>query len=158
MDVHKILEAKGGGTVFTLPLNSSVSDFVKLACEKRVGAMLVTDKDGKLAGIITERDVLRLCNAGANLAKTKVADVMTRILICARPEDDVNVVMDIMVSRRIRHLPIVSGQEIKGLITVRDVIYAMRKAEQDEVVRLVEYLRSSADDASASEKKGEGDA
>lgn len=144
MDVQKILDTKThSSSLFTIPDETTLADFVRQVCEKKIGALLVTDKSGKPAGIVSERDVLFQCNAGVDFQKTKVGQVMTRDLIVVKPSDDINTVMDLMITRKIRHLPVVENDKVLGIITIRDLIHAMRKADQEEIHRLVEYLQSN---------------
>ena len=143
MKIQNVIDAKGDSRIFSILTTYTLTDFVKEACERKVGALLVTDDHGKMAGIISERDVIRQCYAKVDFDTTLVSEVMTKDLITASPDDDIHLAMDIMVQKRIRHLPILDGDVIKGLITVRDLISAMRKADEDEKRLLVEYLQSS---------------
>jgi CBS domain-containing protein len=143
MKIKNVLDAKGDSRIFSIPTTYTLTVFVKEACERKVGALLVTDEHGKMAGIISERDVIRQCYAKADFDTMLVSEVMTKNLITASPDHDIHDAMDILVQKKIRHLPILEGDEIKGLITVRDLISAMRKADKDETHLLVEYLQSS---------------
>ncbi len=143
MKIQNVLDAKGDSRIFSIPTTYTLTDFVKEASERKVGALLVTDAQGKMEGIISERDVIRQCYAKADFDTTLVSEVMTKDLITASPDHDIHDAMDILVQKKIRHLPILDGDEIKGLITVRDLISAMRKADKDETHLLVEYLQSS---------------
>jgi len=144
MDAQKILDTKiGTNNLFTIPGNTSLEDFVRQVCEKKIGALLVTDSDGKPLGIVSERDVLYQCNLKTDFKKTAVSAIMTRNLIVVKPTDDINTVMDLMISKKIRHLPVVLENKVLGIITIRDIIHAMRKADQEEIHRLVEYLQSN---------------
>ena len=143
MKVQTVIDTKGDSRIFSIPLTYTLTDFVKEACERNVGALLVTDEQGKMAGIISERDMIRQCYEKADFDTTLVSEVMTKDLITASPDHDIHDAMDILVQKKIRHLPILDGDEIKGLITVRDLISAMRKSDKDETRLLVEYLQSS---------------
>lgn len=143
MNVRTILDAKGSDEVFTIDQSATLADFVRIACEKDVGAMLVTRKDAEIVGIITERDILHKCNIGADFRKTRVADVMTKNLVMVQADEDIKTAMDYMITMKIRHLPVLSGKEIAGVITIRDLILAMRKADDKETRMLVDYLRKS---------------
>ena len=145
MKIQKVIDAKGDSRIFSIPKSFTLTDFVKEACERKVGALLVTDEQGKMAGIISERDVIRQSYAKADFDAVLVSEVMTQNLITGSPNDDIHLAMDTMVEKRIRHLPILDGDEIKGLITVRDLISAMRKADEDENRLLVEYLQRGID-------------
>ncbi len=145
MKIQNVIDAKGDSRIFSIPTTHSLADFIKEACERKVGALLVTNEQGKMAGIISERDVIRQCYAKADFDAVLVAEVMTQDLVTGSPDDDIHLAMDTMVQKKIRHLPILAGDEIKGLITVRDLISAMRKADENETRLLVEYLQSGID-------------
>ena len=144
MKVRNILDRKGSAEVFTIARNATLSELVQQLSAKGVGAFLVTDDAGTLAGIVSERDVIRRLAAGGDLGQGCVADIMTRDLVSVGPDEEIHVAMDLMVLKRIRHLPVVSDGSPCGLVTVRDLIQAMREADRDEVTRFVEYLQSEA--------------
>jgi CBS domain-containing protein len=143
MHIDKVLDTKGSTTVLTIPAKATLKEFVKLACERNIGALLAVDEKGKGVGIISERDILRQVNAGADFAKKTVAEVMTRDIASVSPKDDINTAMDLMVTKGIRHLPVLSDGKVQGLITVRDIMRAMRKADEEDVRYLIEYLQES---------------
>ena len=143
MKIKNVIDAKGDSRVFSVPTTYTLTNFVREVCERKVGALLVTDEQGKMVGIISERDVIRQCDAKVDFDTVLVSDVMTKSLITVSSDHDIHDAMDILVQKKIRHLPILDGDEIKGLITVRDLISAMRKADEDEKHLLVEYLQSS---------------
>jgi CBS domain-containing protein len=90
--------------------------------EESVGSVAVCE-GSRLVGMFTERDVLRLAGQdGGGFADVRVADVMTRNLVTAAPDDDVLSAARVMGERRIRHLPVVQGENILGLIGIRDVL------------------------------------
>jgi CBS domain-containing protein len=145
MKVQQILDAKGHTEVYLIPAGATLSELVGQLCEKSCGALLIADDASQLAGIISERDVIRQLAAGADLGRVTVGEVMTRELVSVRPEEDIHAAMDLMISSNIRHLPVVSDSGPCGLVTVRDLIRAMREADHNEVARLVEYLQSEVD-------------
>ena len=147
LTVQSVLDAKGSGEVITIPAAATLAEFVRQACDLNIGAILARDDDGNVAGILTERDILRQCCRKADFDKVTVDDVMTRKLITVAPSDDIHVAMDLMFQKKIRHLPVMAGQEFKGVITVRDLIHAMRKADQDEINSFVAYLQGSLNQA-----------
>ena len=102
--------------------DESVQVAIARMLEENVGSVAVCE-DSRLVGMFTERDVLRLAgqDSGA-FADAKVADVMTRTLVTASPDDDVLAAAQMMGERRIRHLPVVQGDNILGLIGIRDVL------------------------------------
>ncbi len=153
MNIRRILEAKGTSEVYTLEETATLAEFVQRACEKDIGAMLVTHRDGTIAGILTERDILRQCHAGADFRATRVGDVMTRRVATVQADDDIKTAMDYMVTLKIRHLPVLEGDRLAGLITVRDLLLAMRKADDRETQLLVDYLRQSLRERGVTEER-----
>ncbi len=145
MFVNDVIRAKGSNEVFAMSADSTVAEMVHEACQRNIGAVLVRDSDGKLAGIVSERDVMRECNRGTQLDAAQLQDIMTRDLASVSLNDDVTRAMDLMISMKIRHLPVLSTEKIEGVITVRDVIEAMRSADKSEMERFVEYLQDQVD-------------
>jgi CBS domain-containing protein len=100
-------------------------DSVRLAVlrmlEEGVGSVAVTDQ-GRLVGIFTERDLLALAGAGTDLDAVKVGDVMTKELVTAPPDAQVLDVARLMGERRVRHLPVVEGEHLLGMVGIRDVL------------------------------------
>ena len=143
LNIRRILDAKGTRDVFMLSQDVPLSTVVREACARKMGAVLLSGPDGKLAGIITERDVLHQCNQRVDFDHTLASSVMQKNLIVARPDDDINCVMDLMVNRSIRHLPVVSDQGLEGIITVRDLMFAIRKSDREAVDEFVKYLQTA---------------
>jgi CBS domain-containing protein len=118
--------------------DESVQVAIARMLEENVGSVAVCE-DNRLLGMFTERDVLRLAGQdGGALADTKVGDVMTRTLVTAAPDDDVLAAAQMMGERRIRHLPVVQGDNVLGLIGIRDVLRVLVETlwrERDENAR-----------------------
>lgn len=144
MDISKILDAKGSTKVFSVPSDTTLSQLISEMCRLHVGAMLIAGPSGALTGIVSERDILALCNRKTDFEKVTAGEIMTKDLVTVTPEDDINLAMDLMIGKKVRHLPVLSKGKIAGLITVRDLLLAMRKADQEELRMLVEYLEKSA--------------
>lgn len=126
-----------------VPETISLMQLVKQACDRGVGAVLVSDKHGKPIGIVTERDIMRQCSQQVDFEKVKAGDVMGRNLVVASPSDDINHAMDLMISKNIRHLPVVSDNGLEGIITIRDLVHAIRQSDKDEIEEFVRYLQTS---------------
>jgi len=116
----------------------SVQVAIARMLEENVGSVAVCD-ESRLVGMFTERDVLRLAGQdGGGFRDTKVAEVMTRTLVTAAPDDDVLAAAQMMGERRIRHLPVVQGDNVLGLIGIRDVLRVLVETvwrERDEGAR-----------------------
>ena len=89
--------------------------------EENIGSVAVCEGE-RLVGILTERDVLRLAGEGPEFAEVKVGDVMTRRLLTISPDDDVLAAAQLMSERRVRHLPVVQGENLLGIVGIREVM------------------------------------
>lgn len=142
MKVSDILLQKGSEVISIEP-DRSVREAVDRLVERRIGALLVLE-GGEIRGIITERDILRETAEHANrLDRRKVSDAMTSDLIVGVPDDDLNYVMGIMTRNKIRHLPIIDGNALKGIISIGDVVWASLTEAEFENRHLREYIAGS---------------
>ena len=124
MKVRDILRHKGTVVITTTP-ETSLYDALGTLVNYRVGALVVMNSEDKTVGIITERDVLRVCAThSSDLDHNTVAAHMTTQLIIGVPEDEVGYVMGIMTNNRIRHLPIMEGERLKGIVSIGDLVKA----------------------------------
>lgn len=140
MTVAEILRGKGSRVLTILP-ELSVHDAVQSLTQNSVGSLLVQDSTGVLLGIITERDVLRTCADRADqLRSIAIRDVMSRELIVAVTTDELEYVMGVMTKNRIRHMPIMDGPRIAGVISIGDVVKAMLDQTAFENRYLREYI------------------
>ena len=122
MTVTSILDEKGRN-VITLGLDTSITDALNLLEEKSIGVILITDADGKLAGILSERDIVRsLARSGAGILKESTASHMTSDVVTCSENDAVIGVMEVMSKGRFRHLPVTDGEKLVGLISIGDVV------------------------------------
>lgn len=102
------------------PLEST-RDVLKRMVEANVGAVLVCDGPG-LVGIFTERDVLKLAETGASFDRLPIEEVMTRRPVTCTADDDIFSVCELMRQRKIRHVPVVEGDNVHGVVSVRDIL------------------------------------
>ena len=139
MDVQRILATKGRKVVSTRP-DTSVAEAVGRLRAEGIGAMVVLSDKGRLDGIISERDVVRgLARHSRAVLDLKVADLMTRSVATCSPKDSVKAVMAIMTERRVRHLPVVEGGQLIGIVSIGDVV----KNRLDEMELEVNVLRDA---------------
>lgn len=110
--------------VVTIAPDESAQVAVARMLEENVGAVAVC-RGHRLVGIFTERDVLRLAGEGASLAELAVGDVMTRNVVTLTPDVDVLEAAHLMRQRRIRHVPVVEGENVLGIVGIRDVMAAL---------------------------------
>lgn len=137
MKLRDILQIKGP-QVYSIGPDQSVLDAVAVLMQHRVGALLVRDDRGGVVGVLSERDVLREClHHSAELDRIPVRDAMTANVIVCVPEDGIDYAMGVMTKNRIRHLPVMEGSRLAGLISIGDLV----KASLDEAQYENRYLR-----------------
>jgi len=131
MTIATILSGKGG-QVTTITADAKVADAVKLLAERRIGAVPVL-KDGAVAGIFSERDVIHcLAEHGAGGLERPVGEVMTTPAITVARDEAVLGALTLMTRRRIRHLPVVEGDALIGLVSIGDLVkYRIDRIEAD---------------------------
>jgi CBS domain-containing protein/beta-phosphoglucomutase-like phosphatase (HAD superfamily) len=140
MKVSTILQTKGSN-VKTITASASVRELSQRLKSDAVGAMVVVSDGGQLAGIISERDVARgLAEHGAALPSLPVSELMTKGVVTCAPEDSIANISKIMTQRRIRHLPVLQGGDLVGLVSIGDVL----KYRLDEVQLEANVLRDYA--------------
>jgi CBS domain-containing protein len=126
MKIKDILKEKGA-EVATIGAEKTICDAVKALVEENIGSLLVLDEEDAVVGIITERDILRKCNQCLeSFREIKIKDVMTKNLIVASPDDDLDYVENILIQNRIRHLPIIANKKLEGIISIGDVVNVLR--------------------------------
>ena len=113
--------------VLTIGPGHSLSEAANLMTERNVGAAVVMDPDSPGPGIITERDVLRSVAAGENPTIEKVGDHLTGELICASPEWSLEQAAEAMIDGGFRHLLVVNGAELDGILSMRDIVRCWAK-------------------------------
>lgn len=124
MIVREILAFKGGET-FSITPEKPVTEAIQQMVERNIGSLIVLDSAGKMVGIITERDILRAVHKYAcDLNKYKVTDLMTTRLIVGGPDDSVDHLRSMMTENHVRHLPVVEGGTLLGVISFHDVAKA----------------------------------
>jgi len=137
MHVRNILDGKGK-RVTTLRPETTIAATTRLLAQQRIGAVLVTDATDNIVGIISERDIVAgLASHGAAVASLVVADLMTRDVLTCNPDDTIADIMAVMTTRRVRHLPVLDGGRLSGIISIGDVV----KFRLDEAKLEVESLR-----------------
>lgn len=142
MKIREILERKGHEVVTVGP-DGTVLDAMRILVEHDIGSVVVTE-GGDVVGILTERDVLRLgARDPAALASTRVGEAMTEDLVVGTPGDDIGYCMEIMTRNRVRHLPVMEGGELRGIVSIGDVVNASRRDKEAENRYLKDYIRGT---------------
>ena len=137
--VKHLLDSKGR-EIISIVQEASVYDAIKLMADHGVGSLLVMDGD-ELKGIVTERDYARkVIVKGRSSESTQVGEIMTKDLVTTTSAQTVNQCMTIMSERRIRHLPVMSGKEVVGLISIGDLVQAIISDQQEEIEQLENYI------------------
>lgn len=147
--ISDILKGKGekaDGSWLFCTTDDMVYDAVKSMTQHNVGALLVVKPGGQesIAGIITERDYLRkIIVQGRSSKTTKVGDIMTEEnkLITVTPETKVLRAMQLMTDKRIRHIPVIEGKKMKGMVSIGDVVRAVVDEHREELKRLSSYIQ-----------------
>jgi CBS domain-containing protein len=140
--INVIVDSKGGAIEFVGP-DTAVYDAVALMNRQQIGSVLVLD-GARLLGIFTERDVLtRVVGAGRDPLTTKVADVMTRKLVVIERTTTVGQALGLMSQRRCRHLPVVDGDRVVGLVSMGDLTRWIIRDQERAIVDLTDYIHRS---------------
>jgi CBS domain-containing protein len=141
MTIRDILRGKGTEVAIIHP-EATIHEAMTMLVGLRIGSLLVTDRQDKIVGIITERDILRECAAHSERVKeTTVREVMTTNLIIGVLDDEVGYVMGIMTHNRIRHLPIMKDGKLEGMISIGDVVKAQLEETEFENRYLKDYIQ-----------------
>lgn len=143
MIVKDILAVKGGDVIAIEP-TADLAAAAKLLSKHRIGAVLIRGAGGRLAGILSERDIVRtMAERGADALTQTVGQVMTREVFTCVEEDTCAGVMEMMTARKFRHLPVLRKGELVGLISIGDVV----RQRVDEIERdadaMREYIRTA---------------
>ncbi len=144
MKVMQILQRKGSDAIESVSPDSSLSDVASILSQKKIGCVLVLNEDGKLAGIVSERDIVRALGVnGGKCLNDSVRTVMTADVITCVVEDDDNSVLKKMTTGRFRHMPVLSDGGLVGLISIGDVVKARIDSLKMENEELENMIRSA---------------
>jgi CBS domain-containing protein len=140
MNVAAILKQKGR-SVFTTTPDTTLLEIAKLLGVHGVGCIVITGSDGKVIGIVSERDIVReISRAGSNVLKEPVERCMTKSVVACREADTIDRLMAQMTAHRFRHMPVVERGRLIGLVSIGDVV-RMRIAEAEmEAAAMREYI------------------
>jgi len=143
MTVKAILLDKGSD-VFTIEPAAPLAAAVNLLGQRRVGAVVVTGPDRRIAGILSERDIIRaLAEGGARMLETPVADIMTRRVVTCSERDTVAELMERMTTGRFRHLPVVEQGRLVGIVSIGDVVKRRVEEMERDAAALQDYIRTA---------------
>jgi CBS domain-containing protein len=140
--VKHLLDAKGRNVISISP-GASVFEAIKLMADESIGSLVVLDEQGKLAGIVTERDYARkVIVKGRSSKETPVADIMTTDVLTTATDHSVYACMELMTEKRIRHLPVVENDKVTAIISIGDLVQAIIADQQEEIEHLEQYINS----------------
>jgi CBS domain-containing protein len=141
MYVFNILKAKGHETM-TIGPDEPITAALAVLEEKRIGALLVLDDHGKIAGILSERDLVRAMNKHReSIFSKRVGELMTTRVVTCSPKDPVAAIMGMMTAQRFRHVPVVDDGKLVGIISIGDVVKSRIEEAEAEVDALRQYIR-----------------
>jgi CBS domain-containing protein len=137
--VRHVLDMKGHQVWYVQP-DDTVLDAIRLMADKDVGALLVLE-GGRIAGIFTERDYARnVFLKGRGSPHTLVGEIMARSVACVRPGQSVEECMAIMTARRVRHLPVIYGDELLGIVSIGDLVKSIISDREFVIEQLEQYI------------------
>jgi CBS domain-containing protein len=139
--IQQLLGDKGS-QVWSIGPDASVYDALVLMAEKQIGALLVED-DGGTIGLLSERDYARsVILRGRTSKETLVRDVMSKPVVCTRPDQTLEEAMALMTEKRVRHLPVIADGKVVGLISIGDLIKSIISEHKFIIEQLEHYISS----------------
>ncbi len=143
MTVSIILAGKGSD-VITIEPGASLSDAVRLLAENRIGAALVLGADRRIAGIISERDIVRsLAERGAAALDEPLSRSMTRKVETCNPTDTVSTIMERMTAGKFRHMPVIEQGRVVGIVSIGDVVKHRLEEMEHESTAMRDYIMTA---------------
>ena len=141
MTARDILATKGN-KVYTINHTSTLQKAIGIIYEKKIGSLMVVDDNGTIVGILAPNDVLKTVHAGCGdqCSIQQVKEVMTANPICASEDDTLEYLEAVMTKNRIRHIPIMDKQQLKGLISIGDIVSAQIQNREVEIRHLTDYI------------------
>ena len=141
--ISSILKGKGTDVVSVAPADPVLA-VARVLTERGIGAALVRDTAGRMLGIISERDIVRgMANQGQGTTQLPAERLMTRDLVTITPQTSVTEGMELMTRRRIRHLPVMEGGQLVGLVSIGDLVKARIDEAEHEAAELKAYVVSA---------------
>jgi CBS domain-containing protein len=143
MQVAEIVRRKGR-EVYSIPETRTLAEAAQLLWQWQVGALVVKDRRGELAGIISERDIVRaIAENGARGLSQTVGELMNPDVVTCNPDDRIERVMKLMTLHRIRHIPLRDGDRLVGLVSIGDLVKhrLMEKTYEADVLRELNLAR-----------------
>lgn len=143
LTVRDLLRMKEEAGIWAVSPETSTIDAVRFLTDRKIGALMVLD-GGILAGIISERDLVhRIAEHRAIDLDTPIREYMTTKVITVTPDDSIESCMEIMVNRRIRHLPVLDGEQLVGLVSIGDLVRGIIHEQSQKIDHLEHYITNT---------------
>jgi CBS domain-containing protein len=143
MKLKKILGEKSPRlNLVTVSPDATLQEVARILCAHGIGALLVMEPDThppRYLGIVSERDMLKFACTGNDFQSSKASDIMTRDLIIATSDDDVDYVMQLMSQKHIRHIPVLEGPEVIGMLSIRDMVNSVLSQQRIQIRHMSDY-------------------
>ena len=143
MRINDVLKAKAGHDVITIEPGATVRDLLALLSEHNIGAVVVSGDGNSVDGIVSERDVVRKLNGNDAILDAAVQEIMTAVVHTCEPGADVDELMAQMTEHRIRHVPVVNGGDLVGVISIGDVVKSRINQLEFERDQLDSYVHQT---------------
>jgi CBS domain-containing protein len=138
----QLLKQKNQGGVYSVSPDAPVLDAIREMAQRSVGALLVM-QGSKLLGVLSERDYARkIILKGRSSSETKVSQIMSSPVLTVQPEQSVNECMRLMTDNRVRHLPVVEGERVVGVLSIGDLVRAVVEEQARTIEQLEQYIHS----------------
>ena len=143
MRIKDVLESKGGAHVVTIRAEATLAELIEELTKHNFGALVVSDDGQQVAGIVSERDVVRKLREGPGALDIPVSDVMTTDVHVCEPQDSLDDLMRQMTNARVRHIPVVIDGKLAGLVSIGDAVKARIAELEFERDQLNQYVAGS---------------
>lgn len=141
MRVRDVLTAKGSSAVFTISPDATVNELLDVLAEHNIGALVVSTDGRSMAGIVSERDVVRKLRGVDSPREATVAQIMTTDVTICGPEDSFGSLMNLMTERRVRHIPVIDDDHVVGVLSIGDAVKFRMDQLEFERDQLTNYVQ-----------------